>query len=80
MAMTQKNAVWAFLTDGMITHPGYPASIQIPHAMSAVWSFRRTFSAEDWCNISFWHKVAAPGGLGCGGVPGGYVCAVCVSG
>lgn len=49
---------WEFLTDGMITHPGYPASIQIPHAMAAMFSFRKSFSPGDYAGrVTAWHKL-----------------------
>jgi len=49
---------WEFLTEGMITHPGYPASIQIPHAMAAMFSFRNSFSPGDYTSrVTAWHKL-----------------------
>lgn len=41
----------------MITHPGYPWTIQFPHAIAATGSFRRSFSAEDWAELPIWHKL-----------------------
>ncbi len=49
----------SLLTDGMINHPGYPASIQVPHALAAAWSFRRSFAPRDWAGLSFFHKLVA---------------------
>jgi hypothetical protein len=53
------NYIWAFITDGFITHPGYPLSIQIPHNIGAMWSFRKSYTDSDYTNVSFWHKWIA---------------------
>jgi len=58
--MMPRNAVahlWEFLTDGMITHPGYPASIQIPHAMATAVNFRNSFSPDAYSKLTVWHKL-----------------------
>lgn len=52
-------SIWKFLTDGMITHPGYPASIQIPHAMATVVSFRNSFTPGEYATVTAWHKAIA---------------------
>lgn len=65
---TSQNALVGFLTDGMITHPGYPASIQVPHALAAAVSFRSSFTEEEWRNVSPWHKLI--GGYFCNGYGG----------
>ena len=57
---TIMNVFIEFLTDGFINHPGYPASIQIPHAIAAAWYFRKSYSAKDYFKLSFWHKLIAP--------------------
>lgn len=51
--------VWDFITEGMITHPGYPACIQIPHALAAVISFRKSFTASEYSTVTAWHKLLA---------------------
>lgn len=48
---------WQLLTDGMITHPGYPGTIQLPHAVAATASFRRSFTPEAWSTLPFWHRL-----------------------
>ena len=37
-----------YIRDGMILHPGYPASIQVPHSMWAMCSYRNSFSEKEW--------------------------------
>ncbi len=49
--------LWWFITDGMITAPGYPASIQVPHAMATMWRFRRSYSEKEWNFVSIWHMA-----------------------
>ena len=46
-----------FVTDGSILSPGYPASIQIPHAMAAAWQFRNSFPEQTWSTVSVWYKL-----------------------
>lgn len=49
--------LWHLLTDGMITHPGYPGTIQLPHAIYATAMFRSSFPAEMWDNVPIWHRL-----------------------
>lgn len=65
------DAIRTFLTDGMILHPDYPASIQIPHALASAYDFRRSYSIQEWANVSFWHKLL--GAYFCNGYGGSTV-------
>jgi len=51
--------------DEMITHPGYPWTIQVPHSLAAPGSFRQSFTEEEWAEVSVWHKLI--GGYFCHG-------------
>ena len=46
-----------YIKDGMILDPGYPASIQVPHTMWAVCSYRNSFSDKEWKDIPYTQKV-----------------------
>lgn len=69
--MPSSNPLWEFITDGMITNPSYPPSIQIPHALASAVSFRTSFSVEQWAKVSPWHKLI--GGYFCNGYGGSTV-------
>lgn len=49
--------LWRWITEEMITHPGYPWTIQLPHALAATGSFRRSFSEAEWAELPIWHKL-----------------------
>eukprot|EP00927_Polykrikos_kofoidii_P012051 TRINITY_DN15173_c0_g2_i2.p1 TRINITY_DN15173_c0_g2~~TRINITY_DN15173_c0_g2_i2.p1 ORF type:complete len:267 (-),score=28.60 TRINITY_DN15173_c0_g2_i2:99-899(-) len=50
-------AVWNFLTSGMITHPGYPWSIQVPHVLATASGYRQSISPERWSKVPLWEKL-----------------------
>jgi hypothetical protein len=57
-----------FIKEKMILAPGYPSSIQIPHALAASWSFRKSYTVKDWKMVPMWHKLI--GGFFCNGYGG----------
>lgn len=61
----------SFVRETLILYDAYPAEIQVPHAMMAAFSFRSSYSAEDWYALPIWHKVI--GGFFCHGY-GGTTC------
>lgn len=50
-------SAWRLLTEGMITNPGYPWTIQLPHAVAATGSFRRSFTEDEWEDVPLWHRL-----------------------
>lgn len=62
------NLLVQFITDGVILAPGYPSSIQIPHAAAAAWNFRKTYTTQEWASVSIWQKII--GGYFCYGYGG----------
>ena len=55
--MTSRNLFTSLVVEGMVLHPGYPASIQVPHALAAACSFRRSYGAGTWEKVSLLHRV-----------------------
>jgi hypothetical protein len=62
------NSIFTFVTKDMILAPGYPSSIQIPHALAAAYQFRTSFTPQEFSRVTFWHKII--GGYFCNGYGG----------
>ena len=46
-----------YIKNGMILDPGYPASIQVPHSMWAICSYRNSFSEKEWKEVPYTQKM-----------------------